>query len=90
MDIFSDVHSLQLIVLCRLSKSAPEILWSVRGFVSDSPLQQIGGSHPAVEIAKVTLRSWAISVRVLGTGSLAALLRELTSVQSRFSYGPIF
>ena len=58
MDIFSDVHSLQLIVLCRLSKSAPEILWSVRGFVSDSPLQQIGGSHPAVEIAKVTLRSW--------------------------------
>jgi len=58
MDIFSDVHSLQLIVACRLSKSAPEILWSVRGFVSDSPLQQIVGSHPAVEFAKVTFRSW--------------------------------
>jgi hypothetical protein len=58
MDLFSGVHSLELIMLCRLSKSTPEILWSVRGFVSDSPLQQVAGSNPAMEIAKVTLLSW--------------------------------
>ena len=58
MDLLSGVHSLQLIMLCRLSKSAPEILWSVRGFLSDSPLQQLAASNPAMEIAKVTLRSW--------------------------------
>ena len=29
-----------------------------QGFLSDSPLQQLAASNPAMEIAKVTLRSW--------------------------------
>jgi hypothetical protein len=58
MNIVSDVHSLQVIMLCRLSRSTPEILWSVRGFLNDSPLQQMAETNPAIEIAKVTLLSW--------------------------------
>jgi hypothetical protein len=58
MNLLSDVHSLQVVTLCRLSKSTPEILWSVRGFLSDGPLRQMAASSPAMEIAKVTLRSW--------------------------------
>jgi hypothetical protein len=57
MSMLPDVHSLQLLMLCQLSKSAPNILWTARGLLSDNPLQVAGG-HPTMEIAKISLQSW--------------------------------
>jgi hypothetical protein len=56
MNIVSDVHSLQLLMLCQLSKSAPNLLWTARGFLSDNPLH-LAGNYQAMELVKISIRS---------------------------------
>jgi len=52
-----DFHNLQLLFLCQLSKSAPNILWSVGSSVHNQFLQ-VGRSNPAVMAARISLGSW--------------------------------
>jgi hypothetical protein len=51
-----DLHNLQLPLLCQLSKSAPNILWSVGSSVHNQFLQ-VGRGNPAVMVARISLRS---------------------------------
>jgi hypothetical protein len=51
-----DFHNIPLIFLCQLSKSAPNILWSVGSSVHNQFLQ-VGRGSPAVMAAKISLRS---------------------------------
>jgi hypothetical protein len=53
MRMIADIHNFQLPFLCQLSKSAPNVLWTVRGFLSENPLQ-VARSNPAVIVAKVS------------------------------------
>jgi hypothetical protein len=52
-----DLHNLQLPFLCQLSKSAPNILWSVGSSVHNQFLQ-VGRGNPAVMAAKISLKSF--------------------------------
>jgi hypothetical protein len=52
-----DFHNLQLPLLCQLSKSAPNILWSVGSSVQNQFLQ-VGHGNPAVMAAKISLKSF--------------------------------
>jgi hypothetical protein len=54
--MFIDCHNLQLPLLCQLSKSAPNILWSVGSSLHNQFLQ-VGRGNPAVMAAKLSLRS---------------------------------
>jgi hypothetical protein len=65
MSMISDIHNIELSFLCQLSKSAPNILWSVRGFLNDNPLQ-VARSNPAVVVAKVSLQSLLEAHRYFG------------------------
>jgi hypothetical protein len=47
MRVIADKYYVQLPFLCQLSKSAPKVLWTVRGFLGDNPLQ-VARSNPAV------------------------------------------
>jgi hypothetical protein len=51
-----DLHNLELLFVCMLSKSAPNILWTVRGLLSDN-LLQVARSSPAIAVAKISLQS---------------------------------
>ena len=51
-----DFHNLELPFLCQLSKSAPNILWSVGSSLHNQFLQ-VGRGNPAVMAAKLSLRS---------------------------------
>jgi hypothetical protein len=61
MNMIADIAHIELYLICQIAKSAPNILWSARGLLSDSSLQ-VGRSNPAVIVAKISLQSW------LGTG----------------------
>jgi len=52
-----DFHNLQLPFLCQLSKSAPNILWSVGSSVHNQFLQ-VGRGNAAVMAAKISLKSF--------------------------------
>jgi hypothetical protein len=52
----SDLHNLQLPLLCQLSKSAPNILWSVGSSLQNQFLQ-VGQGNPAVMVARISLQS---------------------------------
>jgi hypothetical protein len=52
-----DFHNLQLPFLCQLSKSTPNILWSVGSSVHNQFLQ-VGRGNPAVIAAKLSLKSF--------------------------------
>jgi hypothetical protein len=51
-----DLHNLPLMFLCQLSKSAPNILWSMGSSVHN-PFLQVGRGNPAVMAAKLSLGS---------------------------------
>jgi hypothetical protein len=55
--MIADVHNLQLPFLCQLSKSAPNILWSVGSSLHNQFLQ-VGRGNPAVMFAKISLQSF--------------------------------
>ena len=52
-----DFHNLSLPFLCQLSKSAPNILWSVGSSVHNQFLQ-VGRGNPAVMVAWISLKSF--------------------------------
>src|ERR1700726_1703411 len=54
--MISDIHNLQLPLLCQLSKSTPNILWSVGSSLHNQFLQ-VGRGHPAVMVAKISFQS---------------------------------
>ena len=54
--MISDIHNLQLPLLCQLSKSAPNILWSVGSSLQNQFLQ-VGGANSAVMAARISLQS---------------------------------
>jgi hypothetical protein len=54
--MITDLHNLQLPLLCQLSKSAPNILWSLGSSVHNQFLQ-VGRGNPAVVAAKISLNS---------------------------------
>jgi hypothetical protein len=54
--MITDIHSLQLVLLCQISRSAPNILWSLGSSLQNQFLQT-GGGNPAVIVAKVSLKS---------------------------------
>jgi hypothetical protein len=56
MSMISYIHYLELTLFCQLSKAAPNILWSVGGFIGNNPLE-LAGRNPTVMIAKVALQS---------------------------------
>jgi hypothetical protein len=51
-----DAHNLGLLVFCMVSKSAPNILWTVRGLLTDTPFHAAGNSS-AVAFAKISLQT---------------------------------
>jgi hypothetical protein len=51
-----DFHNLQLLFLCQLSKSAPNILWSM-GSSAHNQFLQVGRGNPAVMAARLALGS---------------------------------
>jgi hypothetical protein len=55
--MIQDFHNLQPFVLCQLSKSAPNILWSVGSSVHNQFLQ-VGRVRLAVMAANISLRSF--------------------------------
>jgi hypothetical protein len=57
MRMIADVHNFQPPFLCQLSKSVPNILWSVGSLFHNQPLQ-VARSNPAVVIAKVSFQSF--------------------------------
>jgi hypothetical protein len=65
MRMISDIHNIELSFLCQISKSVPNILWNVRGFLNDNPLQ-VARSNPAVVVAKVSLQSLLEAHREFG------------------------
>jgi hypothetical protein len=52
----TDIHSLQLIFLCQISKSTPNILWSVGSSLHNQFLQ-VGRGNPAVMVARMSFNS---------------------------------
>jgi hypothetical protein len=48
-----DLHNLQFPLLCQLSRSAPNILWSV----GSKQLLQVGSDNPAVMAARISFKS---------------------------------
>jgi hypothetical protein len=64
MRMIADLHSLQLPLLCQLSKSAPNILWSAGNSLHNEFLQ-VGRGNPAVMMAKISLK-WLVLRQGLG------------------------
>jgi hypothetical protein len=56
MRMMVDLHNLQLPLLCQLSRSAPNILWSVGSSLQNQFLQ-VGGDNPAVMAARISFKS---------------------------------
>jgi hypothetical protein len=56
MRMMTDLHNLQLPLLCQLSKSAPNILWSL-GSLFHNQFLQFGRGNPAVMVARVFFKS---------------------------------
>jgi len=54
--MISDFHNLQLLLLCQVSKSAPNILWSMGSSLQNQFLQ-VGRENPAVIMARMSLNS---------------------------------
>ena len=54
--MISDIHNLQLPLLCQLSKSTPNILWSVGSSLHNQVLQ-VGRGNPALMVARMSLNS---------------------------------
>jgi hypothetical protein len=54
--MITDIHSLQLPLLCQLSKSTPNILWSVGSSLNNQFLQ-VGRGHPALMVARMSFSS---------------------------------
>jgi hypothetical protein len=54
--MISDIHNLQLPLLCQLSKSTPNILWSV-GTSLHNQFWQVGRGNPAVMAARISFNS---------------------------------
>ncbi len=52
-----DFHNLELFFLCQLSKSAPNILWSI-GSSMHNQFLQVGRVKPAVMAARISLKSF--------------------------------
>jgi hypothetical protein len=81
-----DVHNLQLPFLCQLSKSAPNILWSVGSSLHNQFLQ-IGRGNPAVMVTKIYIfkkqRSYRRS-RKMGTPLGPIHARSKRAVTGRF------
>jgi hypothetical protein len=51
--MITDIHNLQLPLLCQLSKSAPNILWSVGSSLHNQFLQ-VGRGNPALMVARMS------------------------------------
>jgi hypothetical protein len=54
--MITDLHNLQLPLLCQLSKSTPNLLWSLGTSVHNQFLQ-VGRGSPAVMVARISLKS---------------------------------
>jgi hypothetical protein len=54
--MIADLHGLQITLLCQLSKSTPNILWSVGSSLHNQFLQ-VGSENPAVMVARLSLNS---------------------------------
>jgi hypothetical protein len=54
--MMTDIHSFQLISLCQLSKSTPNILWSVGSSLHNQFLQ-VGRGNPAIMVARMSFNS---------------------------------
>jgi hypothetical protein len=54
--MITDIHNLQLPLLCQLSKSTPNILWSVGSSLSNQFLQ-VGRANPALMVARMSFSS---------------------------------
>jgi hypothetical protein len=54
--VIAEMHNFQLPLLCQLSKSAPNILWSVGSSVHNQFLL-VGSGNPAVMAARISLKS---------------------------------
>ena len=54
--MIADFHNLQFSLLCQISKSTPNILWSLGSSLHNQFLQ-VGRGNPAVMAAKLSLRS---------------------------------
>jgi hypothetical protein len=54
--MIADFHNLQFSLLCQLSKSTPNILWSVGSSLHNQFLQ-VGRGSPAVMVARLSLNS---------------------------------
>jgi hypothetical protein len=52
----AELHHFQLILLCQISKLAPNILWSVGSSLHNQFLQ-VGRGNPAVMVARLSLNS---------------------------------
>ncbi len=73
--MIADVHNLQLPFLCQLSKSTPNILWSVASSLHNQVLQ-IGRGNPAVMVAKISFQSLLESHKL---GEAISIARRITS-----------
>ena len=54
--MIADFHNLQFSLLCQLSKSTPNILWSVGSSLHNQFLQ-VGRGNPAVMVARLSINS---------------------------------
>jgi len=69
--MISDIHNFQLPLLCQLSKSAPNILWSVGSSLQNQFLQ-VGRGNAAVMVARISLQSAFEGRRLWGIKSYRA------------------
>jgi hypothetical protein len=54
--MITDIHSLQLPLLCQISKSTPNILWSL-GSLLHNQFLQVGRGNPALMVARMSFSS---------------------------------
>jgi hypothetical protein len=54
--MIADIHSFQLPLVCELSKSTPNILWSLGSSLHNQFLQ-VGKGNPAVIVAKMSFNA---------------------------------
>jgi hypothetical protein len=85
--MISDIHNLQLPLLCQLSKSTPNILWSVGSSLHNQFLQVCSG-NPAVMVARMSFnavldRHAGKKLRATGVANSASRARALSGTAVR-------